>query len=175
MRGLARWCAALMIAAAGMLAAGVFAQAPAPELPKGLFPPALPGQAPTNGATPTQAPAPVPAPRAPGAQAPSPADVAMPTLPDGRLAVPPLARVTDTAGVLGGGAKDRLEAKLAAFEQAKGSQLAVLLVPTIGTETIEEFATRVTGEGKLGRAGVEDVYEDFIIRSSFWRKLFGVY
>ena len=54
MRGLARSCAALMIAAAGMLAAGVFAQAPAPELPKGIFPPALPGQAPATGATPAQ-------------------------------------------------------------------------------------------------------------------------
>ena len=34
--------------------------------------------------------------------------------------------------------------------------MAVLLVPSIGTETIEEFATRVTDEWKLGRAGVDD-------------------
>jgi uncharacterized protein len=32
----------------------------------------------------------------------------------------------------------------------------VLIVPTIGTETIEEFAGRVTDEWKLGRKGVDD-------------------
>ena len=152
MRGLARSCAAILFAAAGVLAAGAFAQAPAPELPKGLFPPALPGQAPSTGAP----SAPVPAPRDPGAQAPTPGEAAMPTLPDGRLAVPPLARVTDTAGVLGGGAKDRLEAKLAAFEQAKGSQIAVIVVPSTQPEPISDFTNRVGDAWKIGRKGVGD-------------------
>ena len=155
MRGLAlaRSCAAMLIAAAGLLAAGASAQAPAPELPKGIFPPALPGQAPATGTAPT----PAPAPRDPGAQAPTPGEAAMPTLPDGRLAVPPLARVTDTAGVLGGGAKDRLEAKLAAFEQAKGSQVAVLIVPTTEPEAIDQYSIRVVDQWQLGRAKVEDL------------------
>src|SRR5213078_811241 len=48
------------------------------------------------------------------------------------------------------------DAKLAAFEQAKGSQVAVLLVPSIGSETIEEFAGRVTDAWQLGRKGVDD-------------------
>jgi len=152
MRDLARSCAALIIAAAGMLAAGVFAQAPAPELPKGLFPPALPGQAPATATT----PAPTPAPRDPGAPVPTAGEAAMPTLPDGRLAVPPLARVTDTAGVLGGGAKDRLEAKLAAFEQAKGSQIAVIVVPSTQPEPISDFTNRVGDAWKIGRKGVGD-------------------
>lgn len=152
MRRLARSCAALLLAAAGVLAAGAFAQAPAPELPKGIFPPALPGQAPSTGAP----SAPAPAPRAPGGQAPTPGEVALPTLPDGRLAVPPLARVTDTAGVLGGGAKDRLEAKLAAFERDKGSQIAVIVVPSTQPEPISDFTNRVGDAWKIGRKGVGD-------------------
>jgi uncharacterized protein len=150
MRGLARSCAALVIAAAGVLAAGAFAQAPAPELPKGLFPPVLPGQAPAPATTPA------PAPRDPGAPAPTAGEAAMPTLPDGRLAVPPLARVTDTAGVLGGGAKERLEAKLAAFEQEKGSQIAVIVVPSTQPEPISDFTNRVGDAWKIGRKGVGD-------------------
>jgi uncharacterized protein len=65
-------------------------------------------------------------------------------------------RVVDLSGTLDAPQQQAIAAKLAAFEQAKGSQVAVLLVPTIGTETIEEFATRVTDEWKLGRAGVDD-------------------
>jgi uncharacterized protein len=154
MRVLARSCAVMLFATAGVLAAGVSAQAPAPELPKGLFPPALPAQAPSTGTAPAQVPA--PAPRGPDAQAPTTGEAAMPTLPDGRLAVPPLARVTDTAGVLGGGAKDRLEAKLAAFEQAKGSQIAVIVVPSTQPEPISDFTNRVGDAWKIGRKGVGD-------------------
>jgi uncharacterized protein len=65
-------------------------------------------------------------------------------------------RVVDLSGTLDQAQQQAIAAKLAAFEQAKGSQVAVLLVPTIGAETIEEFATRVTDEWKLGRAGVDD-------------------
>lgn len=65
-------------------------------------------------------------------------------------------RVVDLAGTLPAANRQALSDKLAAFERAKGPQVAVLLVPTIGTETIEEFATRVTDEWKLGRAGVDD-------------------
>jgi len=65
-------------------------------------------------------------------------------------------RVVDLTGTLAAPERDALAAKLAAFEARKGSQVAVLLVPTLGTETIEEFATRVTDEWKLGRAGVDD-------------------
>lgn len=36
------------------------------------------------------------------------------------------------------------------FEQEKGSQIAVLLVPTTVPETIEQYALRVVG-WKLGR------------------------
>jgi uncharacterized protein len=73
------------------------------------------------------------------------------------IAIPKLtARVVDLTGTLTAGEREAIEAKLAAFEQAKGSQVAVLLVPSIGSEAIEEFAGRVTDEWKLGRKGVDD-------------------
>ena len=66
------------------------------------------------------------------------------------------AHVVDLTGTLSADERAALDAKLAAFEQAKGSQVAVLLVPTIGTESIEEFAGRVTDTWQLGRKGVDD-------------------
>jgi uncharacterized protein len=73
------------------------------------------------------------------------------------IPVPKLsARVTDLTGTLATGQREALESKLAAFEQARGSQVAVLLVPTLGTETIEEFAGRVADSWQLGRKGVDD-------------------
>ncbi len=73
------------------------------------------------------------------------------------IAVPKLTgRVVDLTGTLSVPEREALAGKLAAFEGSRGSQVAVLLVPSIGTETIEEFATRVTDAWKLGRAGVDD-------------------
>jgi uncharacterized protein len=46
--------------------------------------------------------------------------------------------------------------KLKAFEDAKGAQIAVLIVASTGPEVIEEFAGRVTDQWKLGRKGVDD-------------------
>src|SRR5512140_2490295 len=77
--------------------------------------------------------------------------------PSDPIPVPKLtARVIDQTGSLTAPERDALEAKLREFEQKRGSQVAVLLVPAIGSETIEEFAGRVTDEGKLGRKGVDD-------------------
>jgi len=72
-------------------------------------------------------------------------------------AVPPLtARVTDLTGTLSGGAVARIEAKLADLEARKGSQIAVLIVPTTAPEDIEQFGIRVEDAWKLGRKGVDD-------------------
>ena len=49
-----------------------------------------------------------------------------------------------------------LDARLAAFESGKGSQIAVLLVPTTQPETVEQFGIRVAEAWKLGRKGVDD-------------------
>ncbi|HSD60573.1 MAG TPA: YgcG family protein, partial [Burkholderiales bacterium] len=71
--------------------------------------------------------------------------------------VPPLqARVTDLTRTLSGGQQAALERRLAAFEQKKGSQVAVLIVPSTRPETIEQYAIRVAEQWKLGRKGVDD-------------------
>ena len=75
----------------------------------------------------------------------------------GEVAVPPLtSRVTDLTGTLSGGAVARIEAKLKDFEAKKGSQVAVLIVPTTQPEEIEQYGIRVEDTWKLGRKGVDD-------------------
>ncbi len=71
--------------------------------------------------------------------------------------VPPLKqRVTDLTATLDATQIQALDARLTAFESAKGSQIAVLLVPTTQPETIEQFGIRVADAWKLGRKGVDD-------------------
>lgn len=73
------------------------------------------------------------------------------------VAVPPLqARVTDLAGMLSPQQQAALEQSLSAFEARKGSQIAVLIVPTTQPEAIEQYALRVAEQWKLGRKGVDD-------------------
>ena len=73
------------------------------------------------------------------------------------VAVPELrAHVTDLAGALGASEVAALEQKLRAFETEKGSQIAVLILPTTQPETIEQFSIRVAEKWKLGRKGVDD-------------------
>lgn len=74
-----------------------------------------------------------------------------------QLAVPPLtAHVIDQTGSLTPQQVAALEARLAAFEARKGSQVAVLIVPTTAPEAIEAYALRVAEQWKLGRARVDD-------------------
>jgi uncharacterized protein len=82
---------------------------------------------------------------------------AVATAADDLVAVPPLkARVTDLTGTLSRDQAAALEADLAQFEKSRGSQIAVLLVPSTQPETIEEFSIRVAEIWKLGRKGVDD-------------------
>ena len=75
----------------------------------------------------------------------------------GQVPVPQLkARVTDLTSTLSADQARALEQKLAALEARKGSQVAVLLVPTIQPETVEQYAIRVFDQWKLGRKGVDD-------------------
>lgn len=74
-----------------------------------------------------------------------------------QVPVPPLtARVTDLSATLSAAQQAALEQTLQAFEARKGSQLAVLLVPTTAPETIEQYALRVAEQWKLGRKKVDD-------------------
>lgn len=73
------------------------------------------------------------------------------------VAVPQLKqRVTDLTNTLAAAQIQALNAKLAAFESRKGSQIAVLILPTTQPETIEQFGIRVADAWKLGRKGVDD-------------------
>ena len=69
---------------------------------------------------------------------------------------PPSARVVDRTAALSPEQSSRLEARLAAFERKKGAQIAVLIVPTVRPEAIEQYAMRVVESWKLGRKGVDD-------------------
>ena len=74
-----------------------------------------------------------------------------------QVAVPPLAgHVTDLTATLTPAQKESLEQTLAAFEARKGSQLAVLLLPTTVPEGIDQYALRVAEQWKIGRAKVDD-------------------
>ncbi|QLH52390.1 MAG: TPM domain-containing protein [Candidatus Accumulibacter cognatus] len=66
------------------------------------------------------------------------------------------ARVTDLTSTLDVEQRRRLDDRLAAFEKAKGSQIAVLIVPTVQPESVEQYALRVVESWKLGRRGVDD-------------------
>ncbi|MDD3764115.1 MAG: YgcG family protein [Nevskiales bacterium] len=72
------------------------------------------------------------------------------------ITIPPIARVTDLTGTLTAQEQQTLSRKLEAFEQRKGSQIALLMVDSTGPETIEQYALRVAEAWKLGREGVDD-------------------
>jgi uncharacterized protein len=73
------------------------------------------------------------------------------------VAVPPLkSPVTDLTGTLSAADVTALQQKLLAFEQRKGSQIFVLIVPTTQPEAIEQYAIRVADAWKPGRKGVDD-------------------
>ena len=72
------------------------------------------------------------------------------------VAVPERRIVTDLTGTLSEQQQSALTQKLRAFEDRKGSQIAVLIVPTTEPETIEQYALRVSDTWKLGRKGIDD-------------------
>ena len=76
---------------------------------------------------------------------------------DTLVAVPPLtAPVTDLSGTLSAEQQAALDGELRAFEARKGSQVAVLIVPTTRPEPIEQYAIRVAEQWKLGRKKIDD-------------------
>jgi uncharacterized protein len=74
-----------------------------------------------------------------------------------QVPVPPLGgRVTDQTSTLTDEQKSALEQTLRSFEARKGSQVAVLIVPSTAPETIEQYALRVAEQWKPGRKNVDD-------------------
>src|SRR4051812_13675325 len=73
------------------------------------------------------------------------------------LPVPPLtAHVIDQTGTLDAIQLKGLEDKLTAFEQSKGTQIAVLMVATTKPEDDASYANRVGNAWKIGRKSVGD-------------------
>lgn len=73
------------------------------------------------------------------------------------IAVPRLeSPVTDLTGTLDSAWIAAMQQRLLALQQRKGSQIAVLMVPSTGEDSIEQFATRVFDQWRLGRRGVDD-------------------
>ncbi|HVX77851.1 MAG TPA: YgcG family protein [Bradyrhizobium sp.] len=73
------------------------------------------------------------------------------------VAVPPLTgRVVDQTGTLSSSDIASLTQTLQDFEAKKGSQIAVLIVPTTAPETIEQYSIRVADAWKVGRKKIDD-------------------
>jgi uncharacterized protein len=73
------------------------------------------------------------------------------------VAVPPLVgRVVDQTATLSSGDVATLQQTLKDFEARKGSQIAVLIVPTTAPETIEQYSLRVAEAWKIGRKKIDD-------------------
>src|SRR5690242_803014 len=73
------------------------------------------------------------------------------------VAVPQLTgRVVDRTGTLSSGDVAQLTQTLADLERRKGSQVAVLIVPTTDGEPIEQFSLRVAEAWKIGRKKIDD-------------------
>lgn len=73
------------------------------------------------------------------------------------VAVPKLtARVTDLTNTLSPQQRQTLEREIAAFEKRKGSQIAVLMIPTTEPETVEQYAVRAFETAKVGRRRTDD-------------------
>jgi len=73
------------------------------------------------------------------------------------VAVPPLiGRVVDQTGTLSSDEMASLNQTLMGFEARKGSQVAVLIVPTTAPEAIEQYSLRVAEAWKIGRKKIDD-------------------
>lgn len=76
---------------------------------------------------------------------------------DTPVAVPPLrSPVTDLTQTLTPQQSAALESRLRQYETQKGTQIAVLIVPTTQPESIEQYSIRVAEQWKIGRQGVDD-------------------
>jgi uncharacterized protein len=73
------------------------------------------------------------------------------------VAVPPLVgRVVDLTGTLSTNDVGAMNQTIRSFEARKGSQVAVLIVPTTDGEAIEQFSLRVAEAWKIGRKKIDD-------------------
>jgi uncharacterized protein len=73
------------------------------------------------------------------------------------VAVPPMqSRVVDLTNTLPASDAEALRQQIATLESDTQAQLAILVVPTTGEDSIEQYATRVFADWKLGREAQDD-------------------
>jgi len=78
-------------------------------------------------------------------------------VPSGAVDVPYLTgRVLDNAEILKPATRERVSALAKAHEDRTTDQIAVLTIPTLGGESVEEFAVRVFEAWKLGQKGKDN-------------------
>ena len=65
-------------------------------------------------------------------------------------------RVVDNADLIPDDAQQRIQQKLAAYEQQTGSQIAVLTVESLEGESLEDYSIRVAETWKLGQKGKDN-------------------
>jgi uncharacterized protein len=65
-------------------------------------------------------------------------------------------RVIDETGTLSGYQLEQLENKLKRLEDSTGSQIVVVMIPTTGDESIEDYSIRLAEQWKIGRKGIDD-------------------
>ena len=65
-------------------------------------------------------------------------------------------RVTDLANLLSPETEERINQRLSRLEAAEGSQIAILTVPSLEGENLEDYALRVAETWALGRAEADD-------------------
>lgn len=73
-------------------------------------------------------------------------------------------RVMDEAGMLTPETERSIDSRLAAFESESGHQVAVLTIPTLGGEPIEDYSMRVVETWQLGRTEADDGVLLLIVR-----------
>src|SRR5262252_7939215 len=86
------------------------------------------------------------------------------------LDVPPLrGRVNDLAGLMPPDRAQALEERLASFERDTGHQIAVLTIPSLQGDALENFSIRVAEAWKIGKKGFDNGAILLIVRDD--RKL----
>ena len=73
------------------------------------------------------------------------------------LDVPPLrGRINDYAGLIPADRAQALEERLARFEAETGHQIAVLTIPSLKDDSLEDFSIRVAEAWKIGKKGFDN-------------------
>ncbi len=80
-------------------------------------------------------------------------------------------RVTDLTGTLTADQIATLSDTLAQFERETSNQIAVLMIPTVGDEAVEDYSMRVAEKNKFGKKGRDNGVLLFIAKEDHWIRI----